>query len=303
VSLRDQSYARFEVVVVNGPSVDGTSQLLRQFGDSARVLACDVAILGISRNVGLDASSGDIVAFLDDDAIPEDRWLEGLVKEFVDDSVDAVGGPVFDVPLGRIEWRVCTCTRLGEPNVDTPRPFDCYVGIGADPFQYLAGCNMSFRRDALTRIGGFNSLLSANYDDAEVCCRLVDAGFSIRYTSEALVRHFRAPSAIRDESQRVRDPYAMVVCRSIFARQTGTTCSESAIDDEITQWAAGWGASIEADPGNLTPEEVAWFKARLVAGVADGRRLGSTRRPFHRVPAARPTEFRLYVLRSRSNGR
>jgi glycosyltransferase involved in cell wall biosynthesis len=219
VALRDQRYSHFEVVVVDGPSVDGTAEMLRAFEGRARIAACPEANLGLSRNIGLQLAAGDIVAFIDDDAIPPPVWLELLVARYADSHISAAGGPVFDVPLDRLEWQICTCTRLGVPNTDSTGPIERYQGPDADPFAYLAGCNMSFRRSALREIGGFNSVLMYGYDDVDVCCRLIDAGHGIAYDDDAVVRHHRAPSAVRDGRQIIRDPFSICHARAVFTLQ------------------------------------------------------------------------------------
>ena len=101
VALRDQTYPRFEVVVVTGPSTDGTAEMLGRFADRARLVDCREASVGLARNVGVQHAAGDILAFIDDDAIPPPAWLERLVVPFEDERVGSVGGPVFDVPLDR----------------------------------------------------------------------------------------------------------------------------------------------------------------------------------------------------------
>lgn len=53
----------------------------------------------------------------------------------------AAGGYVFDVELGRLAWRICTCTRTGEESTDSAPPAEAYLGMGADPFLYLSGCS------------------------------------------------------------------------------------------------------------------------------------------------------------------
>jgi glycosyltransferase involved in cell wall biosynthesis len=173
--------------VVNGPSSDGTAELLS--GYPVRVGTCSEAQIGRSRNVGVRMAAGDVFAFLDDDAVPEPDWLEQLAGAYEDPMVAAAGGPVFDVPLGRIEWAICTCTRKGAVNTHSEPPAERYLGRGADPFLYLAGCNMSVRRSALRRAGAFNPELLYGYDDAEVCMRLVDAGARIAWVEAVLVRH------------------------------------------------------------------------------------------------------------------
>lgn len=298
LALRDQTYHAFEVVVVDGPSVDGTSEMLQRFAGTARVDSCAEANLGVSRNRGVALSAGEVVAFIDDDAIPPTDWLERLVEAYLDDpELAAVGGPVFDVPNGRIDWSLCTCDRLGSPVLDSDGPIDRYLGRGADPFVYLAGCNMSFRRNALDAIGGFNSLLAYGYDDVEVCGRLVDRGMRIALVDDAVVRHERAPSAVRDEHHQVRDPYNPVYSRAVFALQTVVTPhNDEEVRAMLDAWLEDWSnlaAQYVAD-GVLDPTQAATFLERARTGAADGCAAGLGRRPWQRIPQRQPRSFRPY---------
>jgi GT2 family glycosyltransferase len=283
VALRQQTYQRFEVIVVNGPSVDGTDEMLRAYQDRARVVECTAAALGPSRNVGIGSAAGDIVAFTDDDAIPRANWLESLVARYDDPIVAAVGGPVFDVPLGQVEWSLCTCSRLGVPNTDSEGPVDRYLGVGADPLAYLPGCNMSFRRHVLEEIGGFNSLLTATYDDVEACSRVIDKGYRIHVLKDALVDHYRAPNAVRDNQHAIRDPYPILYCRAIFASQTYQPARRA---DEVLESIRGAEQELVnlgshyLSEGRLSPKERDAFVDRARRGTADGLRAGSGARPI-----------------------
>ena len=296
VALRQQTYQRFEVIVVNGPSVDGTDELLRAYQHRARVVKCAVAALGPSRNVGIGSAAGDIVAFIDDDAIPHANWLESLVSGYQDPTVAAVGGSVFDVPLGQVEWSLCTCSRLGVPNTDSERPVDRYLGVGADPVAYLPGCNMSFRRQVLEEIGGFNSLLTASYDDVEACSRVIDKGYRIHVLEEALVDHYRAPNAVRDGQHAIRDPYPILYCRAIFASQTYQPSRRAAEVLETIRGAeqdlVNLGNHYLAE-GGLSSKERDEFVDRAHRGAADGLRAGSGARPIVSLGPPR-SAFRSY---------
>jgi GT2 family glycosyltransferase len=297
LALREQTYGAFEVIVVNGPSVDGTDELLASFRDSARLASCDLACLGRSRNVGIGLASGEIVAFIDDDAIPQPSWLETLIAAYRDPSVAAVGGPVFDVPLNGVAWALCTCTRLGSPDPDSQEPIERYLGQGADPFAYLPGCNMSFRRDALEEVGGFNPLLTYNYDDAEICSRVVDRGYGIRLVDDVLVRHDRAPNAARDSRDSVSDPYPALYCRAVFAMQCNQpTLREGEIVAAIA--AAAENMASLADnylvEGKLTSSERDTFVARARSAAEDGLEAGCGARPIVSFEPAVPTLFRPY---------
>jgi GT2 family glycosyltransferase len=286
-ALTRQTFRRFEVIVVNGPSSDGTSELLS--GYPVRVGTCSEAHISRSRNIGVRMAAGDVFAFLDDDAVPGPDWLGQLAGAYEDPTVAAAGGPVFDIPLGRIDWEILTCTREGAVNFHSEPPVERYLGRGADPFLYLAGCNMSFRRTALRRAGAFNPELPHGYDDAELCMRLIDAGGRIAWVEGALVRHERATSAVRDGEQVCTDPYSAMFCSAVFIEQSRPTSAP----DVLAELAVGW----KSGPAELLPEERrGWFRERVEQGIAEGVRAG--RRPRERVQLARRGrrgDFRPYV--------
>jgi cellulose synthase/poly-beta-1,6-N-acetylglucosamine synthase-like glycosyltransferase len=297
IALRQQTYPAFEVVVVDGPSTDGTAEMLTAFADRARLATCTEASLGLSRNIGVKLAAGDIVAFTDDDAVPRADWLELLAAPFSDERVAAVGGPVFDVPLNRVEWRLCTCTRLGVPDTNSTGGIDRYLGPGSDPFAYLAGCNMSFRRSCLREIGGFNSLLSVNYDDVEVCCRLIDRGHRLAYVNDALVRHERAPNAVRDAQQTIRDPYPILYSRAVFSLQCEYSSHDfEGIADSIRAAVRDWhdAAAHRLAANELTHEEYRTFVDRASGGAEAGITAGTGARPRTQLPAPPRDLFRPY---------
>ncbi len=297
VALREQIYEEFEVIVVNGPSVDGTDEMLSFFRGRARLAGCGEASLGRSRNIGVGIASGEIVAFIDDDAIPRADWLETLVAPYRDRRVAAVGGPVFDVPLSSVAWTLCTCTRLGVPDTSSEGPIERFTGAGADPLAYLPGCNMSFRRQILDEVGGFNSLLTYNYDDVEICSRVIDSGYRIHVVQDVLVRHDRAPNAARDSRRGIRDPYPGLYCRTVFAMQCHQPVRRA---EEIVAAICGGAddmvslANHEFAEGRLTPSERDTFIARAQHGIDDGLKAGSGARPTVCFEPASPALFQPY---------
>ena len=75
LAMPRQNYSDFEVIVVNGPSTDHTAEVLKHHAANIRVGACSERNLSISRNVGIEMARGDFVAFIDDDAVPDEDWL------------------------------------------------------------------------------------------------------------------------------------------------------------------------------------------------------------------------------------
>src|SRR4051794_34868435 len=110
-ALRRQTSQGFEVVVVNGPSVDGTSELLAAQAGAVRVVENPERHLSRSRNLGIAAAAGELVAFIDDDAVPEPAWLQELTAPFADDRVGATGGLVLDNTGVMLQWRYLACAR------------------------------------------------------------------------------------------------------------------------------------------------------------------------------------------------
>ncbi len=158
-------------------AIDYNDELLQrvsaQFGTRATVVANTQApgICG-ARNSGIAASRCDVVAFVDDDAQIQPGWLERLRADYRNPAIAGVGGNAEPVwPTERPPW--------------FPAEFDWVVGcshkglpVTSAPVRNLLGCNMSFRRDALDSVGGFNSGIGQvegslmRCDDTELCIRL-----------------------------------------------------------------------------------------------------------------------------------
>lgn len=208
---------QFEVIVINGPSTDATSQVLREFAGRIRVGSCSQPNLSMSRNVGICMARGDLVAFVDDDAIPEPEWLIQLANAYDVEEVGAVGGTVFDHTGYTFQYQYSTANRLGNANWSAGGPAEHLCFPGSYEFPYLQGTNTSFRRDALLKIGGFDEEIEYYLDETDVCCRLIDAGYVVRQLPNAYVHHKFAPSGLRDTSRIVRHRYPVLKNKIYFS--------------------------------------------------------------------------------------
>ena len=194
--LRDIKDA--EVIVVDNDSVDDTGSVVREFMNQLPPKAHIRYIfeprqgLSIARNTGIEHARGEIIAFLDDDAIPTTEWLSSLIQAFekYPDAV-AVGGiiqPHFET--ARPEWLIeqleqpFTIIHLGDKERKYPR--------NLTPF----GANMAIRKEALQdslcfpedmgRIG--NSLLSG--EEIWLFNELRKRGGELYYIPRMKVTHF-----------------------------------------------------------------------------------------------------------------
>jgi glycogen(starch) synthase len=217
-SLRWLKYrGRFEVIVVNGPSTDHSEDVIASWLPSIRTARCPVANLSVSRNIGICMARGDIVAFIDDDAIPHPEWLEHLARAYDSPAVGAAGGLVFDQTGYSYQYEYSTATRLANANWRLTRSAEHMGYPGAFEFPYLQGTNASFRRSALLEVGGFDEEIEYYLDETELCCRLVDAGYLVRQLPDAWVHHKFAPSTIRNEHKIARYRYPVIKNKLYFA--------------------------------------------------------------------------------------
>lgn len=216
LALERQLHDDFEVIVVNGPSTDHTEAVLAEHAGRIKHLRCPVANLSMSRNIGIRAAAGDVVAFIDDDAIPEINWLTELEGPFVDEAVAGVGGVVFDYTGMRFQFRFGIADRFGDTELTDRRPDASMCVPGGWFFPSTLGTNVAFRRSALAEIGLFDETYEYYLDETDVALRLVDAGFLVMGVDQAPVHHRFLPSHVRNERKTVTYWYPVVKNRTYF---------------------------------------------------------------------------------------
>ena len=185
--LQQQTYRNFEVIVVNGPSTDETESVLLEFPD-VRKLTTDQRNLAISRNVGIRAARGDIIAFLDDDAVPRPDWLNKVANCFQDSQVGAVGGLVLYPDGQRAQFRNGTISLTGSVIPIRKEPGECNDPNGSE-FNTTMGTNSAFLRVALYDIGLFDEEFGYYHDEADISVRLIRNQWKVVHAPDAVVVH------------------------------------------------------------------------------------------------------------------
>lgn len=190
--LRCQSNPNFEVIVVDGPSDDGTGELLESWRGRIKVAKNARRNLSISRNMGIELARGDIVAFIDDDAIPFDNWVDCILDEYNGRPLltKALGGPAFFAGTLRFQSEDIGIDRHGNAWLNIPRH---EVGQG-EWLRSCLGTNSTFVRQHLIDIGGFDEQFDYYLDESELCLRIQLQGGIIGYAPDVLVRHEFAQS-------------------------------------------------------------------------------------------------------------
>ncbi len=185
-SLEKLNYPNYEVIVVNDGSTDETRQIAESY-DTIRLINQENQGLSGARNVGIQAATGEIIAFTDADCMADPDWLTYLVARFQSSEFGAVGGPNFSPPDDSF---VASCVAVS-PGAPT------HVLLDDEAAEHIPGCNMAFRREALEAIKGFDPIFRAAGDDVDLCWRLQNKGYKIGFSPAAVVWHFRR-NTVRD---------------------------------------------------------------------------------------------------------
>jgi GT2 family glycosyltransferase len=180
--LRRLRYPDFEVIVVNDGSSDRTPAIVGEY--DVRLISTENRGLSSARNTGWQAATGEIVAYLDDDAYPDPDWLTHLAAMFLRSSHVGVGGPNI-APPGDGKIAKCVALAPGNPT---------HVMLTDREAEHIPGCNMAFRREALAAIGGFDPRFRVAGDDVDVCWALRERGGTLGFSPAAVVWHHRRNS-------------------------------------------------------------------------------------------------------------
>ncbi len=266
-SLQQLNYLEFEVCVVHGPTVDGTKELLASWPDPIKIAANPEQNLAKSRNLGIALAAGEIVAFLDDDSIPEPEWLDQIVAAYTDESVGGAGGFVHDHTGVDYQYRFGTTDRLGRADLSWTRPAPELNFPYSFSFPHLLGANSSFRRAALMSVRGFDEEYEYYLDETDLGCRLVDDAWRIVQIEGAHVHHKFLPSALRNEARVLRSWYSVFKNKIYYSLMNGRGHQSPAV-------------ALKDAFGFIDD-----FRAGMERAIADGLLEGSDRERFEQEAA------------------
>jgi GT2 family glycosyltransferase len=175
-------YPDVEVIVVDDGSTDATASIARAY--PFRLISTPNRGLSAARNTGLAEATGEIVAYIDDDASPDPHWLTYLAATYATTTHAVVGGP--NIPPPGDGWVAeCVANAPGGPT---------HVLISDREAEHLPGCNLSFRKECLAAIGGFDRTFRVAGDDVDACWRIQARGWTLGFNAAAMVWHHRRGS-------------------------------------------------------------------------------------------------------------
>jgi glucosyl-dolichyl phosphate glucuronosyltransferase len=190
-SVAHQTIPSHQIVIAIDHNPALLSRAQAQFPTATVVENVQERGLNGTRNSGVAVTTGEIIAFLDDDAIAEPDWLEQLQAAYTTEHIVGAGGKINPLWLnGRPAWFpeefywVVGCSYRGLPEETAP-------------VRNLIGCNMSYRRDVIEQMGGFRNGIGhvggrpQGDDETEFCIRLRQAmpQATLLYRPQAQVAH------------------------------------------------------------------------------------------------------------------
>ncbi|MEC3860662.1 glycosyltransferase [Mesobacterium sp. TK19101] len=263
-------YAPLEVVVVGCPQAERTVATRPDAGQ-IKVVPYDTANISAARNLGVAHAAGEIVAFLDDDAVPEPLWLRHLVQPFAQPDVVAAGGTV----LGRngisLQWGSSSVDASGESH---PLSLDSDAPVALSPVQGRAirteGTNMAFRREVLADIGGFDPAFHYFLDETDLNMRIAAQGHEVAHVPLAVVHHGFAASALRLPDRAPRDLFEIGASKAVFLRKHCPKSLQPAAWKRFEK-EQRLRCLRHMQTGALTPDDVVRLMRRLRAGYVEGQ--------------------------------
>jgi glucosyl-dolichyl phosphate glucuronosyltransferase len=195
-SLCEQSLPReqYEIIVVDNAVDNAIERIVKEFSDEGlnlRYLPEAETGLSRARNTGLKAAAGCYVAYMDDDARADARWLETLVAAFEQSPAPAaIGGRVW------LDWQGERPGWVPERHLSLFTYVDhgdCGHPLGND--EYLVGANIAFEKDALHLVGGFDPKLGRqgtvllSGEEAAIVAELQQLNKAVYYEPAAVVWH------------------------------------------------------------------------------------------------------------------
>ncbi|MFV8394761.1 glycosyltransferase family 2 protein [Corynebacterium hindlerae] len=288
-ALLAQDHENFELIIVdNDPTSGNVSKQLEAISDPRlHIVAESRRGLSFARNTGVSVSTGEVIAFTDDDALTDNHWLSALLSVFEADSearVGAVTGPAFPAELLYPSQRFFEA-RGGFPKVTSPTVWSLsesnasIAGFGEPgeggplyPFATArvgAGVSMAFRRSVLEEIGEFDTALGAGTptnggEDLDAFARVLHAGFAIITNPDAIVHHVhrRDLSGLEKQSFGNGTGMAALLCKTVVHRPQAIAQLAARIPAVARRVAPGSQRVVGADPDvprSLTKAEITGF--------------------------------------------
>jgi len=246
--------------VVDGGSTDGTKGLVKKNFPDIRFMLDERPGVSYARNTGAENARGEIVAYTDDDCIVGKDWLRNLIAEFSNPKIGAVGGPVRLLHPEAIPRKLLVRSALGI--------YDFGESIRtARNVRELITANMAVRREVFHKIKfdtelGRKGKALFDAEDIDFCEALLEHGYELLYTPDALVYHNINVSKVNMKYVMMRAVYGGV---SLYLMKKKRAKSRINILSSLLRYMPG---NLLLFLQNRTTENLCFLIGRIVACFA-----------------------------------
>jgi len=212
-------YPMFEVVVVADAAGVAMAQAM-PFADNLKIVLFERANISQARNLGISHAAGDVIAFIDDDAVPEPSWLSYLIAPFDKAEVACAGGFVRGRNGISYQWEARSVDDRGasEPVDVSHARVTVFKPKGGRAIK-TEGTNMAVRRDVLVALEGFDPGFAFFLDETDLNLRIMRAGHATAVVPMAEVHHGYAASPRRRQDRVPRDLFDIGASWAVFQRK------------------------------------------------------------------------------------
>lgn len=193
LKVQSLSRDRFEIVIVDNGSADGTADwLAAEHPDVVLVRLTENVGFAAGSNRGAEVASGEHLVFLNNDAVPDSRFLEQLVRMVESEHrPDCVAARILDWTGTEVEFGGASLSMFGFGSQHSSWQRRFVEASAGEPLPFACGGAMLVRADAFERVGGFDADYFAYYEDVDLGWRLWSSGSRVVYAPGAQVRHRR----------------------------------------------------------------------------------------------------------------
>lgn len=189
---------KYEIIVVDNASTDGTGDYLKSFSGPVKVISNDKNhSYSKANNQGAAIAQGRYLIFLNNDTKPLNGWIENLIREFESSPDVAVQGAKLLYANGKIQHAGMV---YGERGGRPAEPYHIY--LMHDPevshvnnkrsMQFVTGACLAIRKEVFDNIGGFDEKYVFGWEDTDLCMKVSQEGYQILYNPEVVLYHFES---------------------------------------------------------------------------------------------------------------
>ena len=186
-SINNQSFKDFEIILsTNKQKIE--DNIINRLGKKVKIIKTTKSGLSHAKNKGIKEAKGEIISFLDDDAIANENWLQNLSKSFSNKKIGIVGGPIYPI------WPKTGVKSI--KNSSLAKEWLSLIDISATKIfiDRIFGCNFSVKRNLFSEFGLFSTQLGRRNggflggEDTEFCNR-IKKKYKILYNPDVIISH------------------------------------------------------------------------------------------------------------------